>query len=846
MSRTGWLAVLAAVLFAAGLPTAVVAQEEDELTPLLPPGGPEPRDWSAWANVPRLRAESVAELVETYDRTNQTSRESGESREVTRARYHLDLESSYRRSRDGTESVPGSVTFDVVSAEGDWSLARNHDWRTQAPYAWDEWNRYRTTGDYTGQFVPHGSLTLDLEQGNWEFMTIGQFQGSRIGGVQERTTGARQDWSSVEQRYVVEPFEEESKVAHFEHGNVTGKLPKRPQPFDGVLRVPIVTETPPAESLRVIRVQFWPEFDDVELEVRIEGYADWRPLGRIDAPGQPGGQPLTIIALLRSKTPGRPPPRAQLLRFQLQGTSREPGVALNWPLGARDIDPDLRLAIPPAYAGKATMQNERQIVDFTGAESLAPSGLPGELGGAVLLESLDFGGRARLRVVARLADGRSIVGEFKQHPAGATVSIGLPYARSGEWIAESWRRAKGVAGLAENADDEPGPAGSGCDGDGFTLFEEYRGWAVAGRHREGDPKRKDFFVLNLAGADAEPGIEIFEQLTGFRVHADLRRSEMAEDKRLMNGNRAAAPRRVEQHGVWIKALRYAFRDEVPAGSSESYLNFRGAAAVGTADARQDRPLRPGLTKGIGILTRDHPESDFNKKPHNIPARDAIFQYDFAIAHELMHTVGVEHHGDGQSAYSFSFLSSRNPRNTTGRAGYFWGDDQPVTVLHENGHDLAAEVVVLWGILRNECITRAPRVVELIRSMPADVARVALRGFGVETPEEYLQNIQQICEKETTYHLELSGEMGMPGSLYSGHQDCVMRYYFADLYRAQGRPNTFYLAESGTERMGLELCESPVGTGINAASRRPQSRFGDAAEGRGNCAAQICPNDAIPP
>jgi len=837
------LAVLAAVLYAAGLPTAAVAQEEDELTPLLPPGGPEPPDWSAWAHVSRLRAESVAEVVETYDRRNQTSRESGESREVTRARYQLDLESGYRSSQVGAEGAPASVTFDVVTAEGDWSLARVHDWHTQPPYAWDEWNRYRTTGDYVGPFVPDGSVTLDLERGTWEFMTIGQFQGDRIGTVQQRTEGARQEYR--EQRYVVEPFEETERVAHFEHGNVTGKLPKRPQPFEGLLRVPIVTETPPAESLRVTRVQFWPEFDDVELEVRIEGYADWRPLGRIDAPGQPGGQPLAIVALLRSKTPGRPPPRVELLRFQLQGTSREPGVALNWPLGARDIDPDLRFAIPPAYAGKATMQNERQIVDFTGSVPLEPSGLAGEVGGAVLLESLDFGGRGRLRVVARLADGRSIVGEFKQHPAGATASIGLPYARSGQWIAESWRRANGVAGLAESADDEPGPAGGNCAGDGFTLYEEYRGWAVAGRHREGDPKRKDFFVLNLVGADAEPGIEIFEQLTDFRVHADLRRSEMAEDKRLMNGNRAAAPRRVEQHGVWIKALRYAFRSEVPAGSSEQYLNMRGAVSVGTADARNDRPLRPGLTKGIGILVRDHPESVFNQ-PSNLPARDAIFRYDSAIAHELLHTVGVEHHGDAQSAYSFTFLSNQNPRNTTGRAGYFWGDRQPVTVLRENGHDLAAEVVALWGAIRNECINRGPQFVDLIRHMPADSARAVLGMAGVTTPEEYLQNIQQICEKWTTYELDLSGEMGQPGSPYSGHQDCVMRYYFADLYVAQGRPNTYYLIDPGTDRIGLELCESPAGTGVNAANRRPQSRFGDAAEGRGNCASMLCPNDAIPP
>ena len=74
----------------------------------------------------------------------------------------------------------------------------------------------------------------------------------------------------------------------------------------------------------------------------------------------------------------------------------------------------------------------------------------------------------------------------------------------------------------------------------------------------------------------------------------------------------------------------------------------------------------------------------------------------------------------------------------------------------------------------------------------------------------------------------------------------MRYYFAKFYEATGRKDTIYLATPGTERIGIDICHSGAGTGINASSHEPQSRYGDAAAGEGDCFSQICPNDAIPP
>ena len=62
----------------------------------------------------------------------------------------------------------------------------------------------------------------------------------------------------------------------------------------------------------------------------------------------------------------------------------------------------------------------------------------------------------------------------------------------------------------------------------------------------------------------------------------------------------------------------------------------------------------------------------------------------------------------------------------------------------------------------------------------------------------------------------------------------------------GRKDTYYMVTPGTEPYGLKLCKTKTGTGVNAPSHKPQSRYGDAAEGHGDCFGQITPNDAIPP
>lgn len=280
----------------------------------------------------------------------------------------------------------------------------------------------------------------------------------------------------------------------------------------------------------------------VELIITAAGYDEWRPEGNIKKPKEPGNS-LTARATLQPKAgTGTFVPKVKSIRLQLLDTSREPGVCLNWPLAAKDDDYDLRLE---AVAGGKLSKSD-QILEVTDPKRNDA----GQPYAEVKINSYDFGGRASLRAICLLNDGREIEGVMKD--VGEAPM--LPKMKHPGWVADTWKKAHQVEKLADDDDNEE-IKGQKDNGDGFTLYEEYRGWVEKGKHIEGDPKGKDFFVLNLIGGDAEAGIDLFEQLSKLRVYSRLRdATEMSQEDRLMNGNHRDAPHHVDQHGVWVKTF----------------------------------------------------------------------------------------------------------------------------------------------------------------------------------------------------------------------------------------------------------------------------------------------------
>lgn len=656
------------------------------------------------------------------------------------------------------------------------------------------------------------SLTLNTEDGKWQMGTPGFSK--------DKYTVTRH-WSGVRDGKGINEVETELDN-RVESVVFNGTIGDRPALTTGNFEYTgLAASKSTRPFVRRGQIQFWPEFDEYALEVAIADYGKWRPLGSVAKPATPGNS-LTAKATVVTKGKGEPP-QVKAIRFELLDVSREPGVCLNWPLGATDRNPDLRLASAPMTPGTLTAEDQRlEVKTPIGDEKGRPYAL-------AQIDSYDFGSRATLRVTCELVDGRELVGELKGENAESSQDlIRLPQMNGPDWIAAVWKKENDVVALPD-ADDREKIEGQQYDGDGFTLYEEYRGWVVEGKRIEGDPKRKDFFVLNLIGADARKGIDLFEKVSQLRVHSKLKRSEISEKTRLMNGNHRDAPQRVQQHGVWVKT----FDSTRSLGGTGAFTPLTKAGVSG----------RPGLTVGVGLLPRSHEDSAFNK-PFNLPKYYSVFAFDRAIAHELLHSVGVEHHGDEDGTLSAKWVSPRHPLNKVGRP-YFrematFGPHKIMTILDENGHDLAAQYMTEYA--RDAELTRQWHWDKWIAEGKDFIAKRQGYKLELDTPEKYAER-----ELEDSVGRAFYAEvLGRPGGEHSGVQDCLMRYYFAKFYPVKGKAETYYMVTPGTEPFGMELCRSKGGTGVNAASRQPQSRYGDASENGGSCFGQICPNDAIPP
>jgi len=121
----------------------------------------------------------------------------------------------------------------------------------------------------------------------------------------------------------------------------------------------------------------------------------------------------------------------------------------------------------------------------------------------VLVTAMDYAAIGQIRAYAKFKCGGWIPAEV--HANGTLrEAVSVPLDEDHNLMADALDDFRG----APDRDDEDTPAGDGTKGDGFTAFEEYRGWMVAGddcderstdRHVRGTPHHKELFI---AGDDA--------------------------------------------------------------------------------------------------------------------------------------------------------------------------------------------------------------------------------------------------------------------------------------------------------------------------------------------------------
>lgn len=363
-----------------------------------------------------------------------------------------------------------------------------------------------------------------------------------------------------------------------------------------------------------------------EVVVTSSTYDQFRPEAGI---GGGRGNDITFTARLQKAGGGEPSEKAVKFEWKFKDVSREPGYTMNMPVLDPDAGADLRFEA----------RDELRLTDHEGLMAETPVGERVE--STAVIGSHDWGGFGAIEVTAVLQSGKRRQGVLQ----GGGAEILVPKRTPGDQIAESWRIAKGVAGIDASADYENAPIGDGNAGDGLTLYEEYRGFIENGLHIEGDPRKKDFMIFNDAGSGYLAGIRRFAQLSELATHWKFQRNEWQESN-VVNLNFARGPHLVAQHGARVQG---------------------SAAHAGYAEAK-------GHTVYIAPLdgTEDQQMFDYMNS---------------SLVHELMHTVNVYHHGDKVEPLvrwtnlgdSEDVLEVRLNKN-----GDSIGEAKPIRVLRETG------------------------------------------------------------------------------------------------------------------------------------------------------------------
>lgn len=342
----------------------------------------------------------------------------------------------------------------------------------------------------------------------------------------------------------------------------------------------------------------WRSDMDIVLEVEPANYDSWRPKAGDDESTR--GNAMLVKAFLRLKN-GKPADvQARRFEFKLPHRSFEPGVMMNWPPpgAVKRDEPDLR------FDEDLNAPLDLEVKGERGDQAITKDGSYTEA--SAYVSSYDWGAYGVLTVEAVLLDGQRVLGHlFKDESKGEIL---IP-KRSGpdDPIAEVWKRQNGLVDEDLWDDTETSRQGDGFPGDGLTLYEEYRGFRVNGKHLSTDPKKKDLFVANTLGnRTAGRGALRFGAATGITVHL-IRADELPDNG--INVNASGAYQNNRQHGVVIQGTPADITDY-------SYAEY---------------PSIPGKTMRVRML------------PSDVETGGTYLER--RVMHEMGHTCNIRHHGE---------------------------------------------------------------------------------------------------------------------------------------------------------------------------------------------------------
>jgi hypothetical protein len=353
-----------------------------------------------------------------------------------------------------------------------------------------------------------------------------------------------------------------------------------------------------------------PPDTEAVFELTDTAYDAWRPWPGPDE--NTAGDSFTVFVRIHKRDePDEPASQRATFKFELMDVTKEPGVCMNRPTARPQPEPQFDLRIEQARNPDLRLESTQVARSKDGLESAE-----------VVISSFDGAAWGRLRVTAILDDGTEVTAHFKDDRSVVTLTI--PRDDDGNHIADVWEKNFGVFGSDASDDEDAAPPPREHAGDGFSNFEEYRGFWIQGEFTYTNPNVKDLFIHDAGNL----GVGFFG-VTGLAVHL------VKEEEYGQEGGGANNPNVVNaNHDRATRGPQHLLK-MVDEGMPGAY----GEATGG-----------PGVPASIRLVRID---AEANRKAGEDLGFGQAF-LDNTVAHELLHGCNVYHHGSGN--YDISELS----------------------------------------------------------------------------------------------------------------------------------------------------------------------------------------------
>lgn len=362
-------------------------------------------------------------------------------------------------------------------------------------------------------------------------------------------------------------------------------------------------------------------------------YTAWYPIP-VDDERYGLAAKLEFIARIEPKEKGRPTSGGQLapkgkIHFWLNDVSRSKGKCSNFPVAGAAKD-DLRFA--PNQAGlMIDPANPRHAY----TEKICAAA-------TVEVEALDTGAYGSLQATC---DDLGLVAEDERT---RLQSIAIPMDDNHNHIADAWEKSMGVyqKNYLATDDDDNQPANQRRGGDGYTVYEEYRGFMTLAGFVRANPLKKDLFVYDPDGL-VKQWYEPYNPaklVLHFIDPTMMKFNGNAQDpeNRRVNGNSSEDQMYARQYAMFVKQWA-TMSDGVVGEASDTVLADLLNNISDQGDAF-DQPLKKFYVVKVAPGTLEKRLAGIS----DLAVKQDIYTKVMAttVIHEMGHAMGIRHHREG--------------------------------------------------------------------------------------------------------------------------------------------------------------------------------------------------------